>query len=276
MASEPEGLPQLPITPTPPGQTVHDGISPSEVGQLLALDRLVGVPYVSGDIGETIRAAFKYNLEDFRQRFPDASWTEQLVSLATNPAFTTWLDQDASGFLVVRHEKTVAEKEQYPPLSYAYLALSDKESQGEIARHITFHCGRHLDNIGTQDSSQWIMRDITFQILNYLGAKWMSCGGLDFVKFRHGLEQKDPDTILSAFRLIQTHMVYIKVYVFIDGLYRYQGEPYEEDAKKTIKFLRGLINEMAAPLRSRIKVLITNPTRERQQSWGFEAATIEL
>jgi hypothetical protein len=260
----------------PDGDTVHDGISLSEIGQLLALDRLVGVPFVSGDIRETIEAAFKYNLEDFRQHFPYASWTEQLVSLATHLAFRTWLDQDASGFLVVRHEKTVAEKKQYSPLSYAYFALSNKESQGEIARPVTFHCGRHLDNFGTQDSSRLIMRDITFQMLNYLGAKQMSCDGLDLVEFRHGLEKKDPDTILAAFRLIQTHMVYIKVYVFIDGLYRYQGEPYEEDAKKTIIFLRGLVNEMAAPLMPRIKVLITNPTREQQQSWGFEAATIEL
>ncbi|KAL7813010.1 hypothetical protein V8C26DRAFT_430415 [Trichoderma gracile] len=274
---EPQGLPQYATPPPPAGKTVRDGIYASEIGKLLALERLVDVPFVSDNLEKVFKAAFETSLEDFRERFPeDASWFEQLVSLATKRDFKTWLDGSDSQFLVVRHEETVARKDTYSPLSYASFALSDKKREREIVREISFYCGRHLQQFGTQGPSRLIMRDITFQMMNYLGPKWLGRDEKDSVDFRQRLEQKDPDSILSAFCMMERKMAYSTVYVFIDGLYHYQGGSYEEDAKKTLKCLYDLVNEMAPPQEPRIKVLITNPTREQQHSWGFEAATIEL
>ncbi|KAH0495929.1 hypothetical protein TgHK011_009454 [Trichoderma gracile] len=274
--AEPQGLPQYAIPPPPAGKTVRDGIYASEIGKLLALERLVGEPFVSDNLKTVFKAAFETSLEDFRERFPDDSWMEQLVSLATKRDFKAWLHGSDSQFLVVRDEETVARKDTHSPLSYAVFALSDKKRRDEVVRPITFHCGQHLEQFGTQGSSRLIMRDITFQIMNYLGPKWLARDEKDTVDFRQRLEEKDPDSILSAFCMMEREMVYSTVYVFIDGLYHYQGGTYEEDAKKTIKCLYDLVNEMAPPQEPRIKVLITNPTREQQHSWGFEAATIEL
>ncbi|PTB62633.1 hypothetical protein BBK36DRAFT_8214 [Trichoderma citrinoviride] len=61
-----------------------------------------------------------------------------------------------------------------------------------------------------------------------------------------------------------------------DGLYWYQGTTYEEEAKETMKALNELVNYMGDLRASQIKVLITNPTLQQQQSWGFDATTIEL
>ncbi|KAL6872560.1 hypothetical protein HDV57DRAFT_520200 [Trichoderma longibrachiatum] len=235
------------------------------------------MPIASGKFGEALRAAFRGNLQESQKRqFPDASWAEQLIKLATNQTFKAWLDDRCSQFLVVRHEATLTRNDIHSPLSYVSVALGDKEEKGELLRRITFCCGQNRQEIGFQDPSQLIMREITYQMANFLGVYWINRVGCDYIAFRRELKEKNPDVILTALRMVQWRTGWSTIYVIIDGLYHYQGTPFEEEANKLIKCLNDLVNELPTSGLPRIKVLITNPTREQQQSWGFEAATIEL
>ncbi|TFB00584.1 hypothetical protein CCMA1212_007458 [Trichoderma ghanense] len=278
--SEPQVLRQHAARPPPPGRSFQNGIWADEIKQLLAIEHPVGKPEALPCYKAAIKAAFKYNLEEFRQHFPDHEWAEPLVSMATNPTFKKWLEHPDSQFLVVRKKEKASPDYALWTLSYALLGLGDEENQEEIARQIAFFCGSHLHKTGIRDSSQLIMREITHQILELLefleGEKWLGCDDTDFIAVRTKLEQKDPDTILSALRMIVTSMIDGTMYVFIDGLCRYEGTPFEEGANATIKALNDLVNDMVGPRMPRIKVLIIQPSPQQQKSWGFEAETIKV
>ncbi|KAL6872081.1 hypothetical protein J3F83DRAFT_772726 [Trichoderma novae-zelandiae] len=277
-AAQPQLLEQQAVIGSPDGISVEEEIWTSEIQQLIAMERRVAPPAASQDVAVVATAAFKHNLEELRQNLPHAGWAEQLVSLASNPTFKRWHKESESQFLVVRHEASLTSNETHSPLSYAYHVLSDKEQQGESIQVINFSCGQHLNESGLRDDYQVIMREITLQLLEYCGSARIGWPDIGLVTFRELLEQKYPRAILLALRIIVSNAGHSTMYVFIDGLHHYQGKPYEEEAKETIQVLNHLVNDLVTPRIPRLKVLITNPTREQQQSWGFEveAATIEL
>lgn len=205
------------------------------------------------------------------------SRVEQLFALARNTTFMKWREESGTKFLVVRNHETVTES--FPFLSGVCYALSHEQDRG--VKSIAFYCGRYLHKAWNTKFYQVLMLDLTLQLLEAFGQDLLGRFEVNLASLRDQLHKMDSGLIRNVFRKALKCIRHGTLRVLIDGIYHYPTEyPFyrryrEEEVKDAMRLLSELIQEANATEGGvQLKVLVTNPTQEQQQSWGIEATTI--